>query len=265
MKLIGRTDTEAEGPILWPPDEKNWLTREDADTRKDWRQEKKGATEDETVRWHHWLNGHGFEQTLGGSEGQGSLMCCSPWGHKESDMTEQLNKTLLTCIYPSPLIQQFRSTSQTSRHSSLHFLVKKKASFTIAIYRLWKWGAEMKMCPTLINAGWGKPSSPGWVLPGPLIHLGVPTPFLPKTYRYFIAFQEPSVLVVQIEVQRVELPVKVPGFLSLLKWREIFNFLFLGNQNFEVQPGTARSPAKWSVSNSLCSVSISLKVLFIKT
>ena len=84
--FIGRT--EAETPILWPPDVKNWLTGKDPDAGKDWRWEKKGTTEDEMVGWHHQLNGHEFEQALGVGDGQGSLVCCSPWGHKESDMTE---------------------------------------------------------------------------------------------------------------------------------------------------------------------------------
>ena len=88
--LIGRTDAEAEPLILWPPDVKNWLIWKDPDARKDWRREK-GMTEDEMVRWHHWLNGHEFEQAPGDGEGQGSLVCCSPWGHKESDTTEWLN------------------------------------------------------------------------------------------------------------------------------------------------------------------------------
>ena len=92
--FIGRTDVEAEAPILWPPDAKNWLTRKDPDAGKDWRWEEKGTTDDEMVGWHHRLNGHGFEQTLGDVEGQGSLACCSLWGCKESDMTEWLsNKT----------------------------------------------------------------------------------------------------------------------------------------------------------------------------
>ena len=89
--FIGRTDVEAEAPILWPPDAKSWLIWKDPDVGNDWRQEEKGTTEDEMVGWHHQLDGHEFEQTLGDSEGQGSLMCCSPWGCKESDMTEQLN------------------------------------------------------------------------------------------------------------------------------------------------------------------------------
>ena len=86
--FIGRTDAEAETPILWPPHSKSWFTGKDPDVRKDWRQEEKGATEDKTVGWHHWLNGHEFEQTLGGNDGQGSLVCCSSRGHKKSDMTE---------------------------------------------------------------------------------------------------------------------------------------------------------------------------------
>ena len=85
----GRIDAEA--PILWPPDVKNWLIGKDPDAGKDWRQEEKGMTEDEMVGWHHWLNGHEFEQALGVGDGQGSLACYSPWGPKESDTTEQLN------------------------------------------------------------------------------------------------------------------------------------------------------------------------------
>ena len=91
--FIGRTDVEAETLILGPPDGRNWLTGKDPDAGTDWRQEKKGMTEDETVGWHHRLNGHEFEQALGVGDGQGSLACCSPWGRKESDMTERLNWT----------------------------------------------------------------------------------------------------------------------------------------------------------------------------
>ena len=80
---IGRTDAEAEAPILWPPDVKSRLIIKDPDAGKDWRQEEKKKTEDEMVGWHHWLNGHEFEQALGDGEGQGRLVCCSPWGCKE--------------------------------------------------------------------------------------------------------------------------------------------------------------------------------------
>ena len=89
--FIGRTDAEAEAEILWLPGTKSWLTGKDLDAGKDWGQEEKKATEDETVGWHHQLNGHEFEQTRGDSQGQCSLACCSPWGHKELDMTERLN------------------------------------------------------------------------------------------------------------------------------------------------------------------------------
>ena len=77
--------------ILWPPDAKSWLLGKDLDAGKNWRQEEKGMTEDEMVGWHHWLNGYKFEQALVDDEGQGSLVCCSLWGCKQSDMTEQLN------------------------------------------------------------------------------------------------------------------------------------------------------------------------------
>ena len=87
----GRTDAEAEVPILWPPDVKSWHIGKDPDASKDWGPEETGATEDEMVEWHHWLNGLEFEQTLGDSEGHGSVSCCSSWGHKESDTTYQLN------------------------------------------------------------------------------------------------------------------------------------------------------------------------------
>ena len=87
----GRTDAEAETPILWPPDAKNWLIRKDPDAGKVWRWEEKGTTEDEMAGWHHQLNGYEFEWTPGVSDGQGGLACCSPWGHKESETTERLN------------------------------------------------------------------------------------------------------------------------------------------------------------------------------
>ena len=93
--FIGRTDAEDETPILWPPDAKNWLVGKDIYTGKDWGQEEKGTTHDEMVGWHHWLNGHEFEQTLGVGDGQGSLACFTPWGCKESDVTEKLNWTEL--------------------------------------------------------------------------------------------------------------------------------------------------------------------------
>ena len=93
--FIGRTDVEAETPILWPPDAKNWLIGKYPDAGKNWRQEEKGTIEDEMVGWHHWLNGHEFEQAPGDGEGQGILVCCSLWGCKELNTTEWLNWTEL--------------------------------------------------------------------------------------------------------------------------------------------------------------------------
>ena len=85
--FIGRTDAEAEAPILLPPDAKSWLTGKDPGVSKDWRQEEKGTTEDKIVEWHHWLSGHEFEQALGDSEGQGGLTPCSPWGHSQTQLS----------------------------------------------------------------------------------------------------------------------------------------------------------------------------------
>ena len=83
---MGRTDAEA--PIVWPPDAKSQLIGKHCDAGKDLRQEEKGATEDKMFGWHHQLNGHEFEQALGGGEGQGGVACHSPWGCKELGMTE---------------------------------------------------------------------------------------------------------------------------------------------------------------------------------
>ena len=96
--FIGRTDAEAEAPIIWSLDVKSWFTGKDPAAGKDWEQEEKRVTEDMMVEWHHWLNGHEFEQAPGDGEGQGNLVCCSPWSHKESDMTEGLNNNKLPCM-----------------------------------------------------------------------------------------------------------------------------------------------------------------------
>ena len=95
LHFWGNLFESSEAPILWPPDAKSWLIGKHHDAGKDWKQDEKGVTEDEVVGWHHWLNGHEYEQTSGDSEGQESLACFSPWGHKASDMTEQLNNNLL--------------------------------------------------------------------------------------------------------------------------------------------------------------------------
>ena len=80
--FAGRTDAEAEAPVLWPSDGKSWLTGKDPDAGEDWRQEEKGMTKDEMVGWHYRLDGHEFEQAPEVGDGQGSLACCSPWGHR---------------------------------------------------------------------------------------------------------------------------------------------------------------------------------------
>ena len=111
--FIGRTDAEAETPILWPPDMKSWLIWKDPDAGEDWGQEK-GTRDDEMVGWHHWLDGHGSGWTLEVVDWQGGLACCSSWGLKELDMTERLNwtelngYTITSHIYPFITFQKLR-------------------------------------------------------------------------------------------------------------------------------------------------------------
>ena len=123
--FIGSTDAEAEAPILWPPDAKNWLMRKDLDARKDWRQEEKGTTKDEKVGRHHRLDGHEFEQTLGDGEGQGSLAYCSPWGCKESighDWTELKHRTSLEEVSISVRLKlQSDAPEYSYQHPLKHF------------------------------------------------------------------------------------------------------------------------------------------------
>ena len=95
--FIGRTDAEAETPILWPPQAKSWLIGKDPDAGRDWGQEK-ATTEDEMAGWHHWLDGHEFGWTPGDGDGQVGLACCSSWGRKELDTTERLNWTDWTSL-----------------------------------------------------------------------------------------------------------------------------------------------------------------------
>ena len=93
--FLGKTDVEAETPVIWPPDVKSWLFWKDSDGGRDWGQEEKGTTEDEMAGWHHGLDGRESEWTPGVGDGQGRLACCDSWGHKESDTTEQLKWTEL--------------------------------------------------------------------------------------------------------------------------------------------------------------------------
>ena len=127
--LIGRTDAEAETPIFWPPDAKNWLTGKDPDAGKDWRYMEKGMTEDEMVGWHHWLNGPEFEQTLEDVEGQISLACYSLWDHKELDTTEQLNNKL-----PSLIVSAFSVVSLRIHLTKLRSIKKSIVIFFLFFY-----------------------------------------------------------------------------------------------------------------------------------
>ena len=96
--FFGKNDAKAETPALWPPHAKSLLIGKDSDARRDWAQEEKGMIEDEMAGWHHWLNGRESEWTPGVGDGQGGLVCCDSWGHKESDTTEWLNWTELNWI-----------------------------------------------------------------------------------------------------------------------------------------------------------------------
>ena len=93
--FIGRTNAEAETPVLWPHHAKSWLIGKDSDAGRDWGQEEKVTTEDEMAGWHHQLNGREFRWTPGVVDGQGGLACCDSWGHKEPDTPERLNWTEL--------------------------------------------------------------------------------------------------------------------------------------------------------------------------
>ena len=155
--FIGKTDAEAEIPILWPPAAKNRLIGKDPDAEKDWRQEEKGTTEDEMAGWHHWLNGHEFEWTPGVDDGQGGLAGCGPWDRKESDMTEWLNWTELS--YFGALIKPilgFASVSLNTKriHRAWRGVDIEKDSFT---------KTHSKMTSSTQKAGttpWGPRSSP---------------------------------------------------------------------------------------------------------
>ena len=122
--FFGRDDAKAETPILWPPDEKNWLLGKGSVAEKDWRQEEKGTTEDEMVGSHHWLNGYEFEQAPGVSDGQGSLACWSPWSCQELATTERVNwteKVIIICFPQSfpfwKILNEYNVMSQLSRGS----------------------------------------------------------------------------------------------------------------------------------------------------
>ena len=121
--FIGRSDVEAETPILWPPDTKSWLVGKDPHAGKNWGWEEKGTTEDEMAWWHHWLNGHEYGWTPGVGDGQGGLVHCSPWGHKESDTTEQLSWTELPFLLCLLLVFFSRLFVRPPQKTILHFCI----------------------------------------------------------------------------------------------------------------------------------------------
>ena len=123
----GRTEAEAEAPILWLPVVKSQHTGKDPDAGKDWREEEKGMTEDEIVGWHHWLSGHESEPALEDGERQGSLTCCSPWGHKELGTTEWLNNYFLPC----PTIEYALHVYLTRNMDILHPYHREECSLWI--------------------------------------------------------------------------------------------------------------------------------------
>ena len=125
--FIGRTDVEAETPVLWPPDMKSWLIWKDPDAGRDWEQEEKGTPEDEMAGSHHWLDGHESEWTPGVGDGQGGLACCGSQGHKESDMTEWLNWTELPFRYPNFRVKcYYRPTQEETRKKTIHIYLQKR-------------------------------------------------------------------------------------------------------------------------------------------
>ena len=136
--FIGRTDAEADAPILWPPDVKSWLTGKDSDAGKDWGHEERRATENAMVGWHHWLNGHGFEQTPGDSEGQGTW-CAAVHGVAKSGtqlgdwktMNSNHTSTRLQCLWKYLTCFEalsWKSTFEVGILERLNDLLKKSHS-----------------------------------------------------------------------------------------------------------------------------------------
>ena len=151
--FIGRTDVEAETPVLWPPDVKSWLIGKDPNAEKDWGQEEKGTTEDEMVGWHHRLDGHGFGWTPGVGDGQGGLACCGLWGRKESDATERLNWTEL--------------------YGCESWTIKKDKHRRIDAFELWCWRRLLRVpwTATRSNQSILKETNPEYSLEGLMLKL----------------------------------------------------------------------------------------------
>ena len=134
--------------VLWSPDNKIWLIGKDPDARKDWGQEEKRAAEDEKAGWHHWLSAHEFEKSLENSAGQGSLVCCSPWGRKGSDMTEWLNWTELIQRFMHFSEEWTHKNSDGSIHSYISFVLSKPREICIFSQCFIPWSYLPRSCST---------------------------------------------------------------------------------------------------------------------
>ena len=141
--FIGRTDAEAETPILWLFHEKNWLIEKDSDAGKDWGQEEKGTTEDEMPGCHYQLDGQEFEWTPGVGDGQGGLVCWDSWGRKDSDTTERLNWTELT------VLEIMRPSWLKSQVFTVHCEV-----FSLALFRLCLFACPQMVASTSFSLLW---------------------------------------------------------------------------------------------------------------
>ena len=153
--FIGRTDAEAETPILWPLDANNWLVGKHSDSGKDWGQQDKGTVEDEMIRWYHWLDGHEFEQALGVGDGQGSLVCCRPWGHREIATTEWTNWCLLS--------KKMRGWFYPFSHLTGAFEVTQNSCF-IKTFSASQWQPGMYSQEMGRTRDWAIKTSTGWRL-----------------------------------------------------------------------------------------------------
>ena len=185
--FIGGTDAVAEALILWLPDAKNWLIEKDLDAGKDWRQEKKGTTEDEMVGWHHWLNGHEFEQALRIRGGQGSLVCCSPWGHKESNMTEQPNwlmSVVLGAIWKAVYVSPNKTLSLLSG-----ILTECILTFLSFCFLSVNYSFILRQSVFLMPSGWfSQISFPRYSLQLPNILFELPNEFLTSVFAYTLYY-----------------------------------------------------------------------------
>ena len=145
--FIGRTDAEAETPILWPLDVKNWLIGKDPDAGKDWRWEEKGTTEDAMVWWHHWHNGHELEQAPGVGDRRGSLVCCSPWSrrvrHDWLNWTELITYEGLTypcqlTIFPNTILLNEESRNRRKTQHVCKIIGMRRNNNYLRTQRTWK-------------------------------------------------------------------------------------------------------------------------------